>query len=220
MCVPRETVTMTDNDPERVAEWLGVSWSESQRGRLLRYEQWLLEEALPAGGIGPGEAPRLFDRHIADSLAFLALTPTRAHSLVDVGSGVGLPAIPIAIARPEMAITIVDRSERRTRLAGRALRILGLENVRTRTSDIASVAETFDVVTFRASLRIGEAVSAFLRLGDEGSVGLFAWSRRVDPKSPPAPPPDTIFQLVSEGSGVLDSPAWILRMQRNRRTEE
>jgi len=210
---------MTYSDLERVAEWLGVDWSESQRKRLSRYEQWLLDEALPAGGIGPGEAPRLFDRHIADSLAFLALIPSRARSLVDVGSGVGLPAIPIAIALPAMAITIVDRSERRTRLAGRALRILGLENVRTETSDIASVSDTFDVVTFRASLPIGEAVSAFRRVGDEGSAGLFAWSRRVDPKSPPDPRSDTIFQLVSEGSGVLDSPAWILRMQRNRRIE-
>ncbi len=220
MKVPRETVMMNENELDRVAAWLEIEWSESQREQLMRFEQWLLEEAITAGGIGSGEGPRLFDRHIADSLAFLRLIPPSAHSLVDVGSGVGLPAIPIAIARPEMAITIVDRSERRTLLAARAVRILGLGNVATKMAEVTKMEGTFDVVTFRASLQIGQAVEAFQRLGDGACLGLFAWSRLANPKSPPEPPPDTIFELVSEGSGVLESPAWILRMQRNRFTEE
>jgi 16S rRNA (guanine(527)-N(7))-methyltransferase RsmG len=214
--VPCETVTMNENELNRVADWLDVLWTEGQTELLMRYEQWLLEEAMTAGGVGPAEGPRLFDRHIADSLAFLPLIPPTARSLVDVGSGVGLPAIPIAIARPEVAVTIVDRSEKRTHLARRAVRILRLGNVTTKTSDVAEVEATFDVVTFRASLPIGQAVRAFRRLGTEEGIGLFAWSRLADPKSPPDAPSDTIFQLVSEGSGVLDSPAWILRMQRSR----
>lgn len=207
---------MNENDLDRVADWLEVQWSDGQREFLLRYEKWLLEEAMPAGGIGPGEGPRLFDRHIADSLAFLPLIHSNVHSLVDIGSGVGLPAIPIAVARPEVEITIVDRSERRIRLAKRAVRILGLGNVRTTMLDVAKLEGTFDVVTFRASLQIDQAVQAFHTVGNKESVGLFAWSRAMNPKSPPDPPSDTIFQLVSEGAGVLDSPAWILRMQRNR----
>jgi 16S rRNA (guanine527-N7)-methyltransferase len=212
-------VKMGKRELEQMADWLGVEWSTQQRDQLLRYEAWLLDEAMPAGGLGPGEGPRLFDRHIADSLAFLPLLPPNTGSLVDVGSGVGLPAIPIAIARPEIAVTILDRSERRTRLAGRALRILGLENAETRTADAASVGDTFQVVTFRASLGIDEAVAAFQRLAGERGIGLFAWSRVADPKSPPDPPDDTIFSLVSEGSGILTTPAWIVRMQRSQPTE-
>jgi 16S rRNA (guanine(527)-N(7))-methyltransferase RsmG len=211
---------MDKSELDRLADWLGTHWSERQRELLSRYEEWLVEEAMAAGGIGPGEGPRIFDRHIADSLAFLPLIPLSAESLVDVGSGVGLPAIPIAIARPEMQVTIVDRSERRARLARRAVRILDLRNVETMTLDIAKVVDTFDVVTFRASLQIRQAVQAFRLVGNHESTGLFAWSRMTNPKSPPEPPPDTIFQLVSEGAGVLDSPAWILRMQRSRYTEE
>ncbi|MCL1600072.1 MAG: class I SAM-dependent methyltransferase [Actinomycetia bacterium] len=200
---------------DRVGEWLGIEWSRDQRRLLMVYQQWLLDEAMRAGGIGAGEAPRLFDRHIGDSLAFLRLIGEAASTLIDVGSGVGLPAIPIAIARPNLAVTLVDRSERRSGLAARALRILGLGNVDVRTMDIADIDDTFDITTFRASLRIEEAAMAYQRLGTQGGSGIFAWSRREQPKSPPPPPADTIFNLVSEGAGVFDSPAWLLRIQRS-----
>jgi 16S rRNA (guanine(527)-N(7))-methyltransferase RsmG len=160
----------------------------------------------------------VFDRHIADSLAFLTQIGTGARTIVDVGSGVGLPAIPIAISLPEVDVTIVDRSERRTRLARRALRILALENVGVVTADAADVRDTFDVVTFRAALPVASATKAYLRLSNEDGVGILAWSRRVHPRSPPAPPSGTIFTLVSEGEGVLDSPAWLLRMERRPTT--
>lgn len=201
---------------DRIGEWLGIKWSEDQRVCLQLYQEWLVEEALPAGGIGPGEAPRIFDRHVADSLAFCPLIGAGVSTLVDVGSGVGLPGIPIAIARPEIAVTILDRSERRMRLVGRAARILGLENVETRTIDVNAVSDVFDVTTFRASLRIEEATRVFQRLSNDLGTGVFAWSRSEVPKSPPQPPSDTIFGLVSEGSGVLASPAWFLRMQRSQ----
>lgn len=200
---------------DRVGDWLGIEWSGDQRRLLRLYQQWLLDEAMQAGGIGPGEAPRLFDRHIGDSLAFLRLIDEDAATLIDVGSGVGLPSIPIAIARPSLAVTLVDRSERRTRLSARALRILGLVNVKVRTMEVANIEGSFDIATFRASLRIERAVSEYLRLAAPGGSGLFAWSRAKHPKSPPAPPDDTIFNLVSEGAGVLDSPAWFLRIRRS-----
>jgi len=208
-------MTSSENDLDRIARWLGADWSEDQRTQLGRFQQWLLEEAIAAGGIGPDEAPRIFDRHIADSLAFLSLVDASTPTLVDVGSGVGLPAIPIAIARPELLVTMLDRSERRTQLARRALRILLLENVRTLTKDVTQVREVFAVSTFRGSLPIAAATGAFERLTVDQGMGIFAWSRLQQPKSPPDPPPNTIFTLVSKGAGVLDSPAWFLRIQRS-----
>lgn len=200
---------------DQLAEWLGVTWSDHQLARLLRYEQWLGDEAIVAGGMGPREVDRLFDRHLADALVFLRLIDDEASSLIDVGSGVGLPGIPIAIARPDLAVTLLDRSARRTHLARRALRILGLENTTVLTGEVTSVSATFDVVTFRASLPIATAVEAFGRLACPSGVGIFAWSRQRDPKSPPERTEDTIFRLTSEGAEVLDSPAWLLRMQRS-----
>lgn len=199
-----------------IAEHLGVEWTSAQCGQLVRYEEWLRDEAVVAGGIGPAEHLRLFDRHIADSLMFLTQIGPSASSLIDVGSGVGLPGIPIAIVRPEVDVTIIDRAERRTRLAMRALRVLGLDRVAVHCTDVANTDETFDVVTFRASLPIGEAVAAFQRLANPEGVGVFALSRRDNPKSPPEPPPGAIFTTTAEGVGVLDTPAWLLRMQRSQ----
>jgi len=210
------------NDLTRVADWLGIRWTASQEEMLRRYAAWLVDEAIPSGGLGPREHSRVFDRHIMDSLAFVPLIRESATSLVDVGSGVGLPAIPIAIALSELAVTVLDRSERRTGLAARAVRILTLENVSTMAMDARSVMETFDVVTFRASLPIDAATTAFQRLAAVDGEGLFAWSRGARPDTAPidalAVSNDVIFSMTSEGAGVLESTAWILRMQRSRRT--
>jgi 16S rRNA (guanine527-N7)-methyltransferase len=146
------------------------------------------------------------------------LVPGDAGTLVDVGSGVGLPGIPIAIACPSLLVTVVDRAERRTRLAARAVRILGLENVAVSTADIHDINHTFDVVAFRSSLTIEPASKAFQRLASAGGRGIFALNRGEKPIDVPEPGPDTIFRMVSEGSGVLDSAAWFLRMERSQST--
>jgi 16S rRNA (guanine(527)-N(7))-methyltransferase RsmG len=203
------------HDLIRIGDWLDIEWSDLQMERLERYERWLGEEAVVAGGIGPGEVPRLFDRHIADSLAFLRLIDEEATSLIDVGSGVGLPGIPIAIARPQIDVTVLDRSERKTHLAARAARILTLDNISIVNTDVAQAHDVYDIVVFRASLPIESAVQAYQRLASPGGVGIFAWSRLDEPKSPPESPTDTIFRLTPEGVGVLESPAWLLRMQRS-----
>jgi 16S rRNA (guanine527-N7)-methyltransferase len=213
--VPRETIMNTESKLTHTSEWLGIAWSSDQLAMLVRFEHWLSEEAIVAGGIGPDEGERIFDRHIADSLAFLALIERDTATIVDVGSGVGLPAIPLAIALPNTNVTIVDRSERRTRLARRALRVLSLENVEVITADIDHIDMAFDVATFRASLRIEAAADAFLGLTNDEGTGIFAWSRKEHPKSPPRAPTGTTFVLVPEGLGVLDTPAWLLRMQRS-----
>ena len=91
---------------QELADWLGIPLSTAQHTQLERFGQWLLDEAAPAGGIGPREAERLFDRHVGDSLTYVTAVPTDAERLVDVGSGVGLPGLPIefsphAGARPK-----------------------------------------------------------------------------------------------------------------------
>ncbi|MCL1597555.1 MAG: class I SAM-dependent methyltransferase [Actinomycetia bacterium] len=185
-----------------------------QRALLVRYQEWLGTEAVDAGGVGPHEVDRLFDRHVLDSLAYLKGCPAEAATLLDVGGGVGLPSIPIAIVRPRLEVTIVDRSANRTRLARRALRILGLTNVDVVTADIDGISALFDAVTFRASLRIEAAARVTIERTEREGVGLFGVSRRQDTPTVPNAPAGVTFSLSSEGHGVLDSPFWLLKMQR------
>lgn len=204
-----------DNDSfEQVARWLEIPLDSHQRALLMQYEEWLGTEAIVAGGIGPHEVARLFDRHVLDSLAYIKGLSDDAQDVLDVGGGVGLPSIPIAIARPQLEVTMIDRSEGRTRLARRAIRILGLSNVAVSTGDVDDVVERYDVVTFRASLRIEAAARATVDLAVPRGVGLVGVSRRRDTPTVPSPPPGVTFSLSSEGRGVLDSPFWLLRMQR------
>jgi len=198
-----------------IARWLAVTLTSDQRAQLLRFEQWLSQEAVPSGGVGPHETSRLWDRHISDSLAFVTRVGVDTRTLVDVGGGVGLPSIPIAIVRPDLACTLVDRSERRGDLARRAVRILGIANLEIVNADIARTEDRFDVATFRASLRIVEAATATKRLVPQGGVGLFAVSRQVERPSLPKPPEGISFALSPEGAGVLDTPFWLLRMQHS-----
>ncbi len=64
------------------------------------------------GLIGPRELPRIWDRHLLNGAAIGALIP-RAVSVADVGSGAGLPGLALAIARPDLSVTLVDAAERR-----------------------------------------------------------------------------------------------------------
>lgn len=220
--VSRETPP-SDKTWSALERWLGLSLSGGQRQRLIEYHGWLGTEAEAAGGIGPHEKGRLYDRHVFDSLGYLkgieaeSLVPQGHPSklrLVDVGSGVGLPGIPIAIARPDVDVVLLDRAERRTLLARRAVRILGLDNIEVRTADVDHVSEVFDVVAYRASLPLSEAAQAFARLAEPSGVGVFGISRLEEQPSVPPPPDGVAYEVSSERPEVLDSPFWLLRMLR------
>ena len=202
----------------RTIEWLGVDGS-LVRAHLDRYVDWLQEEAIPAGGLGPSEASRLVDRHIADSLVFagpLGLSSElQGGSLLDVGTGVGLPGIPLAICYPSVAFTLLDRAGRRKSLLSRAVRILGLENVDVVQFDADSYQDTHRYLTFRASLPLVAAVRTTARLLDADGVAVFAISRtrRPDPELvTTAMAAGVLAEIVSIPSSVLDSSAWLLRM--------
>ena len=204
---------MTDLERIRaIADWLDTSWSTEQEDGLLRFGDYLSDEAVASGGIGPHEAPRVMDRHVCDSLVYLIAIDSAAKTVIDVGSGVGLPGIPIAIGRPDLQVTLLDRSQRRTDLARRAVRILGLDNVTVVTGDVNDARGVPDVVTFRASLGLGAAAVAFETLTTRRGIGVFGVSRLAETPTISQPPPGISFDLQREASKVLDSPSWLLRM--------
>ena len=190
---------------------LGVALDPVAVDRLIRYRTWLIDEAAEAGGIGPAEAGRVDARHLADSLAFAAaMGPDPAGALLDVGSGVGLPGIPLAIVLPELEVTLLDRSGRRADLAARAVRILDLDDtVTVQQGDLDQVTTTWRYVTMRAVLPWDAAVTAIRPLLESGGVGIVAASRRTRPV-PPAEGWGPGVEELAISSDVLDSPGWLL----------
>jgi 16S rRNA (guanine527-N7)-methyltransferase len=111
----------------------------------------LAEVGVERGLIGPQEVPRLWERHLLNS-AVVAELIDPASSVADVGSGAGLPGIPLAIARPDLRVTLIEPLLRRVKFLMEAVSSLALENVtvlRTRAEDLGASA-AFDTVTARA----------------------------------------------------------------------
>ncbi|MCB0930869.1 MAG: 16S rRNA (guanine(527)-N(7))-methyltransferase RsmG [Mycobacterium sp.] len=82
-------------------------------GLASRYAELLASQGVDWGLIGPREVDRLWERHIVNSAAVAELIEENA-AVVDVGSGAGLPGIPLAIARPDLKVTLLEPMLRRT----------------------------------------------------------------------------------------------------------
>lgn len=123
----------------------------ARAGLAERYAHHLATTGVEWGLIGPREVPRLWSRHILNSaLAAELLSP--GDDVGDVGSGAGLPGIPLALMVPEASFALIEPMERRVDWLTMVVHDLGLENVRIvrgRVEDLAD-DEVFTAVTARA----------------------------------------------------------------------
>jgi 16S rRNA (guanine(527)-N(7))-methyltransferase RsmG len=190
----------------RCSEWSGRDLAPAQLAKLEQYRDWLLSEAVKAGGIGPYESERIDNRHIGDSLLFAGGFPTSPGRILDVGSGVGLPGIPLSLIMPDTHFSLLDRSGRRVELMKRAVRVLDLDNVDVVHGDISDWHAPVDGIVSRASLSPEQAVTSFSRiLGADG--------RAVVGGSWAAPPKVVGFELMEVPGSVLDQKVWLLIMR-------
>ncbi|MEX1124950.1 MAG: RsmG family class I SAM-dependent methyltransferase [Acidimicrobiia bacterium] len=191
----------------RCAEWVGVEMEAAALERLEVYQKWLAEEAIQAGGLSPGELNRLHDRHIGDSILFAAGFDSIPDQVLDIGSGVGLPGIPLAILLGATRFTLLDRSRRRVDLMRRAIRILGLENVTVEQGEIEHRLDQVPAVVSRATLppdRARDLIASRLRPGGVAVLG-GSWANR----------PDHVGWVTMEiPATVLDHTIWLLIMRR------
>lgn len=105
--------------------------------------------------IGSGDPGWIVENLFLDSLLFLKVLPKTARSLVDIGSGAGIPGIPIKIVEPSLAVTLVESRQRRVSFLRAVVRELGLRGVEVVGERLESLVDTlrgrFDVATMRCS---------------------------------------------------------------------
>ena len=119
----------------------------------LRYAEHLATSGVERGLIGPREAPRIWERHVLNCAVVAGLVPDGAR-LVDVGSGAGLPGIPLALARPDTRVVLVEPLARRVDWLREVIVDLGVavevERGRAEEDVVRRRWEGADVVTSRA----------------------------------------------------------------------
>lgn len=114
------------------------------------FAQTLANDSDELGLLGPRELDKLWSRHILNS-AVVAELVRPGDKVADVGSGAGLPGIPMAIARPDAEFVLIEPMERRSSWMLEVVQDLGLKNVRILRSRAEDVSEQyFDIVTARA----------------------------------------------------------------------
>jgi 16S rRNA (guanine527-N7)-methyltransferase len=128
----------------------------------------LATRGVEQGLIGPREVPRLWDRHLLNCAVVAELIDGQCRTLVDIGSGAGLPGLVLAMVRPEVTITLLEPMERRCRFLGECVTELGLANasvLRSRAEDAVRAGLP------RADVATARAVAPLTRLA-ELAVGL------------------------------------------------
>jgi 16S rRNA (guanine527-N7)-methyltransferase len=114
------------------------------------YTNRLATDSETFGLLGPRELPRIWSRHVINSALLSELVPDET-LVADVGSGAGLPGIPMAIAQPKAHFTLIEPMERRANWLSTVVQDLGIKNVDVVRARAEEVSRTdFDIVTARA----------------------------------------------------------------------
>ena len=168
-----------------------------------RYADLLRTEGLTRGLLGPREADRLWDRHLLNCLPLETAIPQDA-SVADIGSGAGLPGLVIAIARPDLRVSLVEPLLRRATFLHEAVALLDLSNVtvlRSRAEDLPA-GWVADVVTARAVAPLDRLAGWCLPLVAPGGLLLALKGDRADAELADAEP--TLRRLGARSWRVLE----------------
>ena len=144
-----------------------------RQGLAVAYHKSLATDATTRGFIGPREKPRLWDRHIYNCAVIGEAIPEGAR-VIDIGSGAGLPGIPLAIARPDLQVTLLEPLLKRSNYLAEITEKLGLDNVtviRDRAENLGKETQ-FDVVTSRAVAPLAKLARWSLPLCKPGGMML------------------------------------------------
>ena len=186
---------------------------------LDRYAELLATDGVVRGLIGPREVARLWSRHLANCAVLEELVP--AGSLVaDVGSGAGLPGLPLALVRPDLRVVLVEPLLRRATFLGEAVTALGLDDrvevVRGRAEDQTLAV---DVVTARAVAPLDRLAGWTLPLARVGGILLaLKGDGAADEVAASAAALERLgggqIELLACGIGVVEPPTTVVKVVR------
>lgn len=191
-----------------------------------RFVLHLSTTAVERGLIGPREVPRLWERHVLNCAAVGSLLAD-GERCVDVGSGAGLPGIALAIARPDLSVTLVEPLQRRVTWLEEVLGDLRLERVvvvRARAEDLHAGGVRYDVALARAVAPLERLASWCLPLVRPGGRLLAVKGRSAAEELAAASQAlDALGarerRIVECGGGVLAEPTTVVVVEAGERPQ-
>lgn len=199
--------------PPAAAELFG-----DQLGIAEHYVRLLAGPGVERGLIGPREVPRLWTRHVLNCAVVAELVPAPC-SLIDVGSGAGLPGLVLAMLLPDVTVTLLERMGRRAGFLRECVAALGLGNATVVEAQAAEVAGKMsaDVVTARAVAPLAALVPMALPLVRPGGLLLAIKGAGAAAEVTAARPVLRRLRVrdvtvVSAGSGKVDPAATVVRL--------
>lgn len=138
---------------------LGIALAPAQSERLLDYIELLARWNATYNLTAVRDVGQMVTRHLLDSLAIAPFVS--GQSLVDLGTGAGLPGIPLALLDEDRQVTLVDSNGKKTRFLREAVRVLGLRNARVEQARAEDLQGEYDCVVARAFASIAD----LLRVG-------------------------------------------------------
>jgi 16S rRNA (guanine527-N7)-methyltransferase len=179
------------------------------------YAAALVRDGDLLGLLGPRELPRLWTRHILNSAVVAELIP-EGKTVADIGSGAGLPGIPLAIARPNNHFTLIEPMERRSDWLRDTVQELGLTNVNVLRARAEEVGDVFDIATARAVSALPKLLRLAIPMVRHGGEvlalkGSKAADEILDAKKLQKKLGIAGFEIVSTGTKLLAEPTVVVR---------
>jgi len=196
---------MSDDNPLRAqAGDLGVILDPPQVSRLLRFEELLVDRAVPLGAISRSDSARIRERHTLDCLRAAPLVDG-IDEAADLGSGAGLPGVVVAIALPQVRMLLIERRPQRAAFLELAVEDLGLSNAAVVAGRVEDVPGDVDVALARAFAPIDEAWARALGiLRPGGRLVYFAGAGSATPEPPAGSAIQSVLRTpVLESAGAL-----------------
>ena len=168
------------------------------------------------GLIGPHEVARLWDRHLLNCAVVADLIGSRYRTLVDIGSGAGLPGIVLAMMRPELAVTLLEPMERRCRFLSGCVAELGLANASVLRGRAEDATLRADVATARAVAPLDRLAVLAVRVVRPGGLVLAIKGQTADAELRKARPVLRRIgargaKVVRAGQGKVDPATTVVR---------
>lgn len=158
------------SDETKIPDWVKKNVSRGTLVNLASYVALLLKWNSKINLIG--SRGDVWNRHIWDCCQLVEHIPSRAKTLIDLGSGAGLPGLVIAMAT-SLHVTLVERDIRKASFLREAARTLGLKKVEVKNEDAHFISGKYDVVTARALSSLADLCELAFPLLGKSSICLF-----------------------------------------------